>query len=156
MSPDTFEEYQRNRLPADISLLIRACRRRYRDAASLLEVRPPGIERMERLDWDEGLQPWLAYRAVQVFQSRYAQSLFSSQLDLWPSPSSGADARWSAYLSNQLIPALLQRDDFVRGLLRCVGLLPAASQLDWQGALETYAREFPMPSIGGGGGIGDS
>jgi|688.fasta_scaffold269042_2 hypothetical protein len=31
-------------------------------------------------------QPWLAYRAIQVFQHRYARSLFTSQLDL-PRPS---------------------------------------------------------------------
>ena len=85
MSPEEFEEYQRSRLPADTTLLIRACRRRYREAAALLEVRPPGIERMDRLDWDEGLQPWLAYRAIQVFQHRYARSLFTSQPELWPS-----------------------------------------------------------------------
>ena len=155
MSPEAFEEYQRSRLPADTTLLTRACRRRYREAAALLEVRPPGIERMDRLDWDEGLQPWLAYRAIQVFQHRCARSLFTSQLELWPSPTSGADARWSAYLCNKLIPALLERDDFVRGLLRCVGLLPAASQLDWQGATETYAREFPMPWVAEAEGIGE-
>ena len=64
-------------------------------------------------------------------------------------------ARWSAYLCNKLIPALLERDDLVRGLLRCVGLLPAASQLDWQGATETYAREFPMPWVAEAEGIGE-
>jgi hypothetical protein len=30
-------------------------------------------------------QPWLAYRAIQVFQHRYARSLFTSQPELWPS-----------------------------------------------------------------------
>ncbi len=147
MSPEAFEEYQRSRLPADAGLVVRACRRRYREAAALLEVRPPGIERMDRLDWDEGLQPWLAYRAIQVFQARYARCLFTSQQELWPTPSSEADALWSAYLNHQLIPALLQRDDFVRGLLRCVGLIPASSQIEWQGAIETYAKELPMPGV---------
>jgi hypothetical protein len=30
-------------------------------------------------------QPWLAYRAIEVFQHRCARALFSSQLELWPS-----------------------------------------------------------------------
>jgi hypothetical protein len=147
MSPAEFQLFLRERLQTDTASLIESARRRYLEAATLLEIRSPSVERLEDPAWMEGVRPWMAFRAVETFQSRYAENLYTPQIGLWDSVDEGQDVRWVKYLHHELKPALLQRPEFVRTLLRCVGLIPGASAADSEVELSLFAREVAMPGI---------
>jgi hypothetical protein len=147
MSPTEFELFLRERLQADTASLVEAARRHYLAAAALLEVRSPTVERLEDPAWNEGVQLWMAFRAVETFQKRYATNLYTPQIGFWDGVEEGQDVQWVKYLHHELKPALLQRQDFVRALLRCVGLMTSASATDSEIALSVFAREMAMPRI---------
>lgn len=147
MSPAEFELFLRGRLQADTASLIEAARRHYLEAAALLEIRSATVERLEDPAWNEGVQLWMAFRAVETLQKRYATNLYTPQIGFWDGVEAGQDVQWVKYLHHELKPALLQRQEFVRTLLRCVGLMPGASATDSEIALSVFAREVAMPRI---------
>lgn len=147
MSPDEFHGFLRERLGTDTAELIRGAREHYLRAAALLEIKTPAVARLESPEWYEGVQAWMAYNAVAALQERYAANLYTPQIGFWDSTDQQQDSKWVRYLHHELKPALLDRPEFIRTLLRCVGLLPSASQADSEVALGLLAREFPMPRI---------
>ena len=61
-----------------------------------------------------------------ALQERYAGNLYTPQVGFWDTADQQQDAKWVRYLHHALTPALLDRPEFIRTLLRCVGLPPNA------------------------------
>lgn len=142
---DELQQAQNDGLVPGLSSLVMACRRRYLDAARLLEVDENNLSRVREL----ALQPVdlsllaVAYREI---CKRYRDELHSPQGELWePSHQDRIMKAWNEFYYCRFVPTVLWEDEFVRNVLRCVGALSANDQHGPATSLQLYITEMYLP-----------
>jgi hypothetical protein len=125
--------------------LLSDAKQRFSDAAALLEMDTPVLEGLrhryatERID----LSPLFAMH--DELAGRYIQQHFTPQLDLLNPAEMRQDVLWSKYFYHKLIPALMERNDVIRNILRATTLLPCKHPDDASLALVLHCQEMTMP-----------
>lgn len=125
--------------------LFDACRRKFLNAANLLEVRSPAIERLRSVGINTRIDLWPLLNPFVVLAERYIAAFFSPQGVLFPAPDGKEDERWSRYYHHVLLPHLLQQDELVRNVLRAVHALPCADPQGAASAISHFFAEMTLP-----------
>jgi hypothetical protein len=142
---DDFREMQRAGAMPCLSSLFDACRRKFLNAANLLEVRSPAIERLRSVGSDTRIDLWPLLNPFMVLAERYVVAFFSPQDSLFPTPGGKEDERWSRYFHHVLLPHLLQHDELVRNVLRAVHALPGNDPQSAASAIAQFFAEMTLP-----------
>ena len=145
MHIDTFREVQQLGINPKLSSLVNQSRRKFLNAANLLQVHSPVITQMAAKT--EGIQLWPLSPFYQGLCERYIESFFTPQLDLIDPIKEGADQKWEQYFSWVLAPYLLKQNDLVRNILKAVGLLPCNNPTRASESLAFYADEMTLPGV---------
>jgi hypothetical protein len=142
---DDFREMQRAGAMPCLSSLFDACRRKFLNAANLLEVRSPAIERLRSVGVETRIDLWPMLNPFMVLAERYVAAFFSPQAALFPAPGGKEDERWSRYFHQVLLPHMLQQDELVRNVLRAVRALPCNDPPGAASAVGHYFAEMTLP-----------
>lgn len=146
MHVQDFREKLRAGATDNLADLFRACRSRFLDAANLLELRSPAIDKLRDAGYSEHpVDLWPLLRQFEVLTERYVDAFFSSQDALFPNPGDEQDVRWSRYFHHVLLPHLLQNDELVRNVLRAVRALPCNDSPGAASAVGQYFAEMTLP-----------
>lgn len=145
MHVDDFREMQRAGAMPCLSSLFDASRRKFLNAANLLEVRSPAIERLRSVGADTRIDLWPLLNPFMVLAERYVGTFFSPQDALFPAPDGKADECWSRYFHHVLLPYLLQQDELVRNVLRAVRALPCNDPQGAANAVGHFFAELTLP-----------
>ncbi len=128
-----------------LSSLVDACRRKFLNAANLLELCSPAIERLRTVGIETRIDLWPLLNPFMVLAERYVATFFSPQEALFPAPSGKEDERWSRYYHHVLLPHLLQHDELVRNVLRAVRALPCNDSQGAASAVGHFFAELTLP-----------
>jgi len=142
---DDFREMQRAGAMPCLSSLFDACRRKFLNAANLLEVRSQAIERLRSVGTETRIDLWPLLNPFMVLAERYVAAFFSPQDALFPVPGGKEDERWSRYFHHVLLPHLLQHDELVRNVLRAVHALPCNDPQGAANAVGHFFAELTLP-----------
>ena len=145
MSEDDQRQACREHSIVILNALVQACRHRFVTAAALLEWQTPTVAAVARLGVRSPVDMWPLMAAYSLLCERYIASFWSPQRSLSRSPGDEPDERWCAYFYKQAIPALVDRDDVVRNILRAVGSLPCRSPQEAAQALCQTIEEMTLP-----------
>ena len=145
MHVDDFREMQRAGAMPCLSSLFDACRRKFLNAANLLEVRSPAIEPLRSVGTETRIDLWPLLNPFMVLAERYVAAFFSPQDALFPVPGGKEDERWSRYFHHVLLPHLLQHDELVRNVLCAVHALPCANPQGAASAVGHFFAKLTLP-----------
>ena len=145
MHIDEFRKFQREGSPSNLIGLVMACRRRFLNAARLLEVRSPAIDRLSSFGVDAAVEYWPLLGPFSVIAERYVERFFSPQDTLFRDPADIEDEKWARYFHHVLVPHMLTNDEVVRTVLRAVHALPSAHPEHAARALSQYFAETTLP-----------
>jgi hypothetical protein len=145
MHIDEFREFQREGATYNLASLVMACRRKFLNAARLLEVRSQVIDRLSSFGVDAGVDPWPLLGPFTVLAERYVERFFSPQDNLFQDPMERQDEKWGKYFHHVLVPHLLTNDEVVRNVLRAVRALPSQQPEQAAIALSQYFAETTLP-----------
>lgn len=145
MHIDRFRACQRAGARSQLHSLIMSCRRRFLDAARLLEVRSPAIEKLAAFGVSSSVDVWPLLSPFLVLAERYVEHFFTPQLFLFPDPAEQQDEIWNRYFYHVLEPHLVIEDEVVRNVLRAVHALPCKQPEDAATALTHYFNEMTLP-----------
>ena len=104
MHIDEFREFQREGATYNLASLVMACRRKFLNAARLLEVRSQVIDRLSSFGVDAGVDPWPLLGPFTVLAERYVERFFSPQDNLFQDPMERQDEKWGKYFHHVLVP----------------------------------------------------
>ncbi|MBA1213925.1 hypothetical protein [Pseudomonas oryzihabitans] len=108
-----------------ISTIYKACVDRYLDAAGLLEVDAPIIDKLHESRWETiDFMPLLDFY-LRICE-RYNNELYSPQIEIFEHASSDVFQRWSYYFNHNLVPVLVADNRAVRDILRVMKKLPCS------------------------------
>lgn len=144
MDAEYFRQTQRSSAVNYLGSLFRACRSRFLNAASLLELRGPVFDKLRESAY-ENVDLWPLLGMFDVICDRYADEFFTPQEELFITPVDEQDAKWTRYFYNILIPHLVQDDGFVRNVLRAVMVIPCKSPRLAGDAIVQYIFEMTLP-----------
>lgn len=142
---DEFRDAQRHGETQNLSELLGACRRKFLNAARLMELDGPAIERVVA-HGREAVSLWPLINMYSVACDRYCDAFFSPQVEIFPNPGESQDVTWSKYFHHVLLPHLLEDDAFVRNVLRATMAIPCESPQDAGEALVQQLTEMELPS----------
>lgn len=145
MHIDEFRAFQRKRAVIDLTSLLMACRRRFLQAASLLEMPTSGLAGLMSLGVDAPVDCEPLLGPFAILAERYVDLFFSPQADLLSEPGQGQGESWARYFHSVQMPLLLANDEVVRNLLRAVGALPSRQGEQAIAALGHYFAEMTLP-----------
>lgn len=145
MHIDEFRKFQREGATTNLVFLVMACRRKFLNAARLLELRNPVIDRLSSFGLDVGVNPWPLLGPFTVLAERYVKHFFSPQENLFHDPMERQDERWGKYFHHVLVPDLLANDEVVRNVLRAVRALPSQQPEQAAITLSQYFAETTLP-----------
>ena len=142
---DELDEIQKQGTSPYLFSLVMGCRRRYLDAAYLLEIDNEHVQRIgdlasQRVDLS-ALLP-----AYDVLCQRYRDELHSWQDELWQTSREDRIARaWSEFYYWRFVPTVIWEDTFVCNVLRGLGVLPARNVKDAIESLRLHVSEMQLP-----------
>lgn len=145
MHIDEFRAAQRDLASQALSSLLNASRRKFLNAARLLELRGPVIQQVEAHGL-ESVNLWSLMNMYTVACERYCKEIFSPQIEIFFNPGDAQDVKWSRYFHHILVPNLLQDDVFVRNVLRATMALPSQNARGASEALVQHLMEMTLPS----------
>jgi hypothetical protein len=145
MNREEFARSQREWTIPALSGLVRDCIGRYLSALRLLQIggEPAGVLEHARRNGGLDLGPLLPFWSVVC--DRYRSERYDGQGDLFGDEEKARLDAWSRFVYHELFPALCREDEFVRNVLRSVGLLPSRSPRAAAEALLRYAEDMAMP-----------
>ena len=120
------------------------CRRKFINAANLLEIRGPVINKLRDFGFDR-INLWPLMGMFKVVCERYIEEFYTGQEELFERHLGGQDMKWSRYWHHVLVPNLLQDDDFVRNVLRAMMAIPCKSPKQAGDALIQIILEMTLP-----------
>lgn len=141
---DDFQQAQRDHAVQDLHVLFMCCRRKFLNAARLLELRGPVFENLSR-SGHKTVDLWPLMNMYSVLCDRYAATFFSPQCKLFPNPSDAQDEQWSRYFHHILVPHLLADDEFVRNALRAMMAIPCNNYQLAREAMVQHVSEMTLP-----------
>lgn len=145
MHIDEFRAFQREGAASSLFTLIMAGRRKFLNAARLLEVSSSALDTLtsfgvsSTVDHEPLLEPFA------VLSERYVDRFFSPQGDLAIEPGQRQDEKWHRYFHHVLVPHLLSNNDVVRDILRAVRALPSRRLEQTSSRLGHYFAEMTLP-----------
>ncbi len=142
---DEFREMQRDSAKHCLSSLFDASRWKFLNAANLLEVRSPAIERLRSVGIDIRINLGPLFNPFMVLAERYVVAFFSPQGELFPTPDGNWNERWNRYFHHVLLPHLLQQDELVRNVLRAVHALPCNDSRGAASVIGHFFAEMTLP-----------
>lgn len=145
MHIDSFRAYQQEGARSQLYSFVMSCRRRFLNAARLLEVHSPAIEKLTVFGVSSSVDVWPLLSPFSVLAERYVEHFFTPQAGLFPNPSEQQDERWSRYFYHVLVPHLVIEDEVVRNVLRAVHALPCKKPDDAATSLTHYFNEMTLP-----------
>lgn len=144
MGVDDFRLAQRRSAVHDMYALFMACRRRFLNAASLLEVDGAEVEVLRESSRESlDLQPLMSIHAA--ICERYVEVFLSPQASLFANFEDEPDLRWGRYFHDVLVPHLLLEDVFVRNVLRAMMAIPCRNPQRSVDALVQHISEMTLP-----------
>jgi len=144
MNVNDFRKIQKSSASQDLDSLFRSCRRKFLNAAQLLELRGAAVESLR--EWGlKSVNLWPLMNMHGVVCDRYVDEFFSPQANLFGSPADAQDAKWSQYYYNVLVPHLLLNDEFVRNVLRAMMAIPCKNPQVARDALIQFMSEMTLP-----------
>jgi hypothetical protein len=145
MHIDDFRAAQRHGASQALTSLLNACRRKFLNAARLLELGGTVIQQVEA-HGRESVNLWPLMNMYSVACERYCEEFFTPQIEIFSSPVDAQDVKWSRYFHHVLVPHLLQDDAFVRNVLRATMSLPSKNAHGAGEALVQHLIEMSLPS----------
>jgi hypothetical protein len=142
MHIDEFRKFQRQGATHDVFSLVMTCRRKFLNAARLLELRSDAISKLGSFGVDAPVDVWPLLTPFSVLTERYATQLFSPQESLFQVPSEKQDEKWGHHI---LVPHLIASDEVVRNVLRAVRALPSQHPEQAAVALSQHFTEMTLP-----------
>lgn len=145
MTEEGFSSCQYADQRVDLSRMLEDCIRRFLRSAKLIGIDGPVFQTLRNAE--RCLQRDLAplYPAWHVICERYRRERFDPQLYLFVDDREESIKRWGRFLYRELFPRLMIEDEFVRNVLRAVGLLPCRSMQQAVSALSYYLEEMSLP-----------
>jgi hypothetical protein len=145
MDVDDFRRYQREGASANLFSLVMSCRRRFLNAARLLEVNKKIIDDLSRFGIDQPVDLWPLLAPFTLLAERYIEHFFNPQDNLFHEQLERQDEQWSKYFYQILVPHILSNDEAVRNILRSVGALPCSLPEQTSAALKHYFSVTTLP-----------
>ncbi len=130
---------QREGMVSNVAHVVTAARRKYLNAANLLQLGGAAIERLRTLGISAPIDAWPLFASFTVLSERYIEHFYLRQQDLFASPADQPDEKWGRYFYYVLMPHLLRNDDVTLNTLRAVRAI-ACSRPDK--AAEALAHHF--------------
>jgi len=145
MTNEEFAATQQLQTRSALSDLLTRSEMRFLNAANLINLRGPVIERLRRAmsDRQTDLTPLLP--VWRLICERYRDDLYDPQASLFEDHRHEILERWRKFVHWELFPALLREDEFVRNVLRAVELLPSHSPAKAIDALLHHIAEIDLP-----------
>lgn len=141
---EDFQQAQRSGATQDLYALFMSCRRKFLNAARLLELRGAVVEKLNEYG-SRTVDLWPLMSMYNVVCDRYTEVFFSAQEALFPNPADGQDAKWRRYFHQVMVPHLLQDDEFVRNVLRAMMAIPCKSPQLAGDAIVQRVVEMTLP-----------
>jgi hypothetical protein len=104
MHIDEFRKFQREGATSNLVSLVMTCRRKFLNAARLLEVRTTAIVRLSSFGLDAAADNWPLLGPFTVLAERYVERFFSPQDSLFRDPMERQDEKWGKYFHHVLVP----------------------------------------------------
>lgn len=145
MHIDEFRACQRAGATHDLFSLVMTCRRRFLNAARLVELGSGAIDELTSFGVDASVDLWPLIAPFGVLTERYVAQFFSPQECLFPSLIEQQDQKWIRYFHHVLVPHLIASDEVVRNVLRAVRALPSHQPDQAAIALSQYFAEMTLP-----------
>ena len=145
MHIDEFRSFQRESAPHNVFSLVMTCRRKFLNAARLLELRGDAIDKLASFDVEAPVDVWPLIGPFSALTERYATQLFLPQESLFQEPSEKQDEKWGKYFHHVLVPQLIASDEVVRNVLRAVRALPSRQPAQATVALSQHFAEMTLP-----------
>lgn len=141
---DDFRRAQQGSAAHDVYALFMACRRRFLNAASLLEVDGAEFEMLQELGYQTvDLQPLMSMHSA--ICERYIEAFRSPQGSLFDSLEDEPELKWGHYFHHVLLPHLLLEDGVVRNVLRAMMAIPCRHPRRASEALVQHVSEMTLP-----------
>jgi hypothetical protein len=121
------------------------CRSKYVDAARLLEIQNPAIERLASSGISTAVDVGPLLWPLDVLIERYIDRFFSPQESLFDETGQHEAVRWTRYFHHVLTPAILANDEAVRNVLRAVKALPSQQPEQAPVSLHNILSEMQLP-----------
>ena len=136
---------QREGAVSNLASLAANCRRKFLNAARLLEWRSPVIDKLHSFGVGGPVDLWPLLTPHAVLAERYIEHFYSPQVSLFPTPGDEEDAKWGNYFRQVLVPHLVADDDVVRNVLRALRALPCKEPEQAALALRQHFTEMTLP-----------
>lgn len=127
-----------------LASLVARCESRFVRAADLVGVRGQVIEGLRQASVIGGTDLTPLLPVWGTISRRYREELYDAQASLLEPHREEVPRRWWAYVHRELFPSLLRDDEFVRNVLRAIGLLPCRSRSDAIASLVLYVAEMSL------------
>jgi hypothetical protein len=144
MNVDDFQQAQRSNAAQNLHALFMSCRRKFLNAARLLELRGAAIENLRECG-HKSVDLWPLMNMYSVVCDRYTDAFFSPQAKLFANPADAQDEKWGRYFHHVLVPHLLLEDEFVRNVLRAMMAIPCKNPQLARDALVQHVSEMTLP-----------
>ncbi len=131
---------------AYLSSMFQGSVRRFIEAAYLLEIDSPAVSAWRRILYERvDLAPLLP--AFSIIKDRFLKEVHSAQMELFDkSYYDTCLRRWTKFAYHDLLPLLMRNDEFVRNVMRVMGLLPCYSPEEAEKSLRQYLHEMTLPN----------
>ena len=104
MHIDEFRSFQREGATHNVFNLVMTCRRKFLNAARLLELRSDAMDELASFGVDAPVDVWPLPGPFSVLPERYTTQFFSPQENLFQEPSEKQDQKWGKYFHHVLVP----------------------------------------------------
>lgn len=147
MNVHNFRQEQQNKAVQDLNSLFWICRYKFLKAASLLELKGPVFDKLQRSGWDAAVDMSPLINMFGVLCERYVAQLFTpyTQQVLSGLPDDDPDIKWRKYFHHVLVPHLIQDDEFVRNVLRATMTIPCKNPQLASEALVLRVSDMTLP-----------
>jgi len=147
MHINEFRQLQQDGASFNQFQLIMACRRKFLNAANLLELHSPMLEKLNSFSVDAPIDIHPLLDPFSILAERYIEEYFSPQKNLFPALEQEQDVKWGHYYHQVLMPHLLANDDIVRNVLRAVRAIPSKKPQEAVIALKQHFIEMTFPEM---------
>jgi hypothetical protein len=144
MNVNDFQQAQRDGAAHNLHALFMSCRRKFLNAARLLELSGAAIKSLQECG-QKSVEVGPLLNMYKVVCDRYTHTFFSPQATLFPNPADAEDQKWARYFYHTLVPHLLFDDHFVRNVLRAMMAIPCKNPRLAQDTLVQYVSEMTLP-----------
>jgi len=125
--------------------MVRACRRRYLDAAYVLNIRNEAISWLQNVDSLSRTDTTYLTETYRILCERYRSELHSPQQSLEEDYVENLTRRWTETMYDQVLPSLVGHSDFTRNVLEVAGAIPTSGYDAARQFLDRYVSEFDFP-----------